>query len=325
MFIGVDLPGGTEFMRQVRVALGDPSRLSGPELERRRALVEEMVYRQVASGNVPDFMRPQNFTSIRLERTINGEKVVATIRVCPDYLAVGSNDDYVLVPIDPRTAQRIADRVGLALPTQMVVDIIEDEAKRTGGYLPFHAAPEIAGNVTNPRTKKPVVDGEGGKKWNYQTYGFYEGSWMVSAEFTAEQNRLIQQSIARAGNPVYIRSGHKKDVIYDNLAFQAKDPRVIIYHPGIQGLSNIHEITYHDYSHGIRYLDMNVELTITGKDGRTRRETKTVAEILRDPNLCKLLAPAPIDISRMYRSPELSGVPARAPSTPPERKRQVVR
>lgn len=310
------MPGGAEFMRRVRDVLGDTRSLSQAELERRRARVEEMVYEEIHRGNIPDFMRPQNFTTIRLERTIGGRRIVAEIGVCPDYLAIGSNDDFVLMPVNPLTAQRIADRIGYALPTQMLVDIIDDEARRTGGMLPFHAAPEIAGNVTNPRTGKPVIAGDpGGPRWNNQEYGFYEGRWMLSAEFTEEQNRLNQQSLSRAGNPTYLRSGHKKDVIYDPLAFGK--PCVVIYHRGIQGLSNIHEITYHDYSHGIRFIDGNVQLTITERNGTIRREVRSVASILNDPDLFRLLSPTRIDVSRMYRAEEQA--------RPAERRPQPVR
>jgi hypothetical protein len=34
---------------------------------------------------------------------------LATIYVTPDYLALGSDDDYLLMPMTPATAQRLAD------------------------------------------------------------------------------------------------------------------------------------------------------------------------------------------------------------------------
>ena len=45
-----------------------------------------------------------------------------------DYLAVGSDDDFVRVPLTPQTAQKIADRLGCVLPTRKLVDAIDRNA-----------------------------------------------------------------------------------------------------------------------------------------------------------------------------------------------------
>src|SRR5207249_1090590 len=44
------------------------------------------------------------------------------LEVMPDYLAVGSNADWVRVPMNPYTAQRIADAFGCQLPTTRIAD-----------------------------------------------------------------------------------------------------------------------------------------------------------------------------------------------------------
>jgi len=46
----------------------------------------------------------------------------ATVQVLPDYLAIGDDRDFVCVPLSPLAAQRIADRLGFALPTRKLVD-----------------------------------------------------------------------------------------------------------------------------------------------------------------------------------------------------------
>lgn len=46
----------------------------------------------------------------------------------PDYLAIGSNDDFVRIPMDPKTAQKIADQTGTSLPTTKMVDDIYKQA-----------------------------------------------------------------------------------------------------------------------------------------------------------------------------------------------------
>jgi hypothetical protein len=307
-------PSGTELMRQIQDIMGNPIGLSAGELASRRAQVEELIFRNVRAGNVPDFMRPENYREITLERTIGGRRIQATVRVCPDYVAIGSTDDPLIVSLSAPVAQRIADTFGLSLPTSMLVDVIDDEAKRTGGYLPFHAAPELASHTTNSRTGRPVIAGDGAFKWNPRLYGFYEGRWMMSAEFIAESNRLNERDRGAAGNPSGLRSGHRKDVVYDALNYHEANEGgqpVVIYHKGIQGLSNQHYVAYFDYSHGIRLIDGNVSLTITEADGRVSRETRTVAEILNDPHLYQLLGHNRVDITHLYRGENITLVPRR--------------
>src|SRR5690348_5126484 len=64
---------------------------------------EETIFDQIAQGNVPEFLRTLVPVPIQAETTN------ALIYVTPDYLAVGSDDDYFLTPMRPSTAQRIAD------------------------------------------------------------------------------------------------------------------------------------------------------------------------------------------------------------------------
>ncbi len=299
-------------MRQIQAIMGNPMDATAGELESRRAQVEQLIFENVRRGNVPDFMRPENYEEITIERTIGGRKIQATVRVCPDYLAIGSNDDPLIVSLSAPVAQRIADTFGLSMPTQMLVDIIDDEAKRTGGYLPFHAAPELAKETINTRTGRPVISGDGGHQWNPRRYGFYEGRWMMSAEFIATSNRLNEADRGAAGNPRGIRSGHRKDVIYDTLNYHEANEGgqpVVIYHKGIQGLSYQHYVAYFDYSHAIRLIDGNVSLRITESDGRVTRETRSVAEILNDRQLYQVLGHNRVDITHLYRGENITLVP----------------
>ena len=47
----------------------------------------------------------------------------------PDYLALGSNEDFVQIPMNPLTAQRIADQTGTSLPTKKIVDDVYRQAE----------------------------------------------------------------------------------------------------------------------------------------------------------------------------------------------------
>ena len=93
-------PTGTEFALQV----------NGLSLPDREAAVRA----EVRAGNVPAFWR--EFVEVRGEH--------AVFSVAPDYLCVGSDEDYWLAPLTPTAAQLIADDLGCILPTRKMVDEI---------------------------------------------------------------------------------------------------------------------------------------------------------------------------------------------------------
>ena len=76
-----DAPKGAEFARSI----------AGLPLKER----EEAILAEVKTGNVPPFLR----TFVPVEVTLGAVK--ATYFVAPDYLAIGSDDDYFLTPITP--------------------------------------------------------------------------------------------------------------------------------------------------------------------------------------------------------------------------------
>jgi len=296
-------------MRNAWAYMGDPH---GPPIQEytiRRMYIEERAEREFMSGNVPDFMRPENWPEITIQRTIGEQTVRATVRVCPDYLAIGSNEDYVRIPMSPLAAQRIADHFGFALPTMRLVDIIEDESKRLGGRLPFHQAPEIA--------KRMKIAWDAGQ---------VDGRWTMSPDFTKMQNRMIEEDLDALPDQGVIRTGHKKDVIYHpgtNLGAFMVDKRtgqrvkvadrgVAIYHPRIQPANIPHEETFFDYSHGIRLIHGRVRLTITDRDGNSHDETMSMRDLLNHPEYFRLLSPTRMDIDTLYRTRHVV-VPKRSP------------
>ncbi len=208
-------PGGHAFMNSI-AGLGLTAR-------------EDAIFSQLKKGNVPDFLR--NFKSLRI-RWSDGDRRVHTglIHVMPDYLAVGSNTDFVRVPMTPMTAQRLADLYGCSLITRRVSNIVYSDAE-----LRLDPKP-----MTEDRESV--------------------------ATFIAH-NDLIETQ--RAGKPLGVLTcGIKKDVVLTNL-LATKPTRVAIYGwhytngTPIQPLSTVHVNTYVDYSHGIRY--MSRECVVDGK------------------------------------------------------------
>jgi hypothetical protein len=315
---------GSRFMENARAYMGDPHRLSVQELDARCRYIEERAEAEFMAGNVPDFMRPENWREITVTRTIGNQTVRATVRVCPDYLAIGSNGDFTRIPMSPITAQRIADHFGFALPTMQLVDTIEDESRRLGGYVPFFGAPSIASRM--------------GIRWDANNV---DGFLTRSPEFAQMQNIMIEGNSGALPRRI-IRSGHKKDVIYDprtNLGAYVSDREgvrrkvadrgVAIYLPGTQPAAIPHEETFHDYSHGIRFVQGDVNLVITESNGSGHTETMSMRKLLNHRDYYRVLSGTRMDIDTLYRTRPQTVVPSRRPilvqGPPPQETRQQPR
>lgn len=225
-----DAPTGREFMRSIE-GLGPKAR-------------EAAVLAEIRRGNVPSFQR-------RLQEVeLTDGDHTATVRVMPDYLAVGSDEDYVRVPMTPATAQALADDFGARLPTKRVVDAVWDQADVR---LSPHAL----------SSKREAT-----------------GTFLHHDDLIASQ---LREKDARLGALV---AGHKKDVV-NTRRLEQRRGRVAIYGwhlpdgSPIQPLSTVHHDGYVDYSHGVRL--MADEMIVDGR-------RMTVDEVLRDPELSGLLS-----------------------------------
>ncbi len=237
----------------------DPDAMSGSEfallvedwtLEEREAAI----YREIMSGNVPDFLR--KWVPITFSDSLEGETIELTLFVLPDYLAIGHDSDYFLIPMMPSTAQKIADATACILPTRKMVDIIWKQALVKVEPSPIPPSPAM--------TTIPVM---------------YQHNQTV-----LEQRKSYLDEFP-PGNLV---AGHKKDVVISNKIYVNTPPsRVAIYgwhhYDGrpIQPLYAGHHDTWVDYSHGIRLV---LETCIlNGK-------VASIREILKSETLHSLLS-----------------------------------
>jgi hypothetical protein len=184
---------------------------------------EERLYHEIALGNVPDWIR--SFVRIELPRDIDGRTRVATIWVAPDYVAIGSNEDYFLAPLSPQTAQRVADLTGTSLPTTRIVDAVWAGAGVRLG--PDSIAPGPA------MTTVPVFENH-----NARVRG----------------RREVHDDL-----PGALVAGHKKDVVLTSrLVDQPGHVAIYGWHRPdgrpIQPLYLGHTDRWVDYSHGIRLV-----------------------------------------------------------------------
>ena len=227
---------------------------------RRDAAVTE----ELLAGNVPAHLR--HLTPISIDGTLSdGQKVKVTICVTPDYLAVGSDADYVRIPLGLPAAARIADQFGFFLPTTRMVDAIYAQAKVR--LAPSPMAP------TNQMTTT---------------------AYLLRHNATVDTMRTRVTSSLKA-----LTAGQKKDVVLTNRLL-SKRGQVAIYgwhrtngRP-IQPLSTVHGAQYADYSHGIRLVSQTAFV-----NGRPL----PLSQILSDPQLAALVSSeGPMNAARLQSS-----------------------
>lgn len=228
-------PSGREFVARVKGLSSD---------ERESRILAELM-----DGNIPSFLRrlvPVTFS----ERLADHHDVTVTLCVAPDYVAIGSDDDYVLMPMRLETALLFDDSYGFVLPTRKLVDEIYGQAQ-------IHLAPQ------------PLPASNAMRSTNYY--------W--------QHNEMVRSQRSDWTLPAgTLTAGDKKDLVLTNRLWRNPE-RVAIYgwhridgRP-IQPLSTLHGARYADYSHGVRLVSSTVYI-----DG----QEQPLLKLLEDPALAPL-------------------------------------
>ena len=212
---------------------------------------EYAILDQLTEGNLPGFLRKLAPVALHGEMS-SGATLSATIFVMPEYLAIGSDSDFLRIPMNFHTAAAIADRFRFMLPTRKMVDAIYHQATCRFTPQPLPAGPEMTST------------------------GYYQ-----------HHNVMIDGQSHNRRFPVgALVSGHKKDVVLSN-RLVSNPGRIAIYGwhrdtgEPIQPLSTVHGANYADYSHGIRLIGA---MAMIG--GRLH----SVQEVLRDAMFAKILS-----------------------------------
>ena len=103
---------------------------------------EEAILEEISKGNLPQFLRQLVPVELHCELA-NGQSLTATIFVTPDYLAVGSDTDFLRIPMNLHTAVTIAERFGFILPTRKMVDAIYVQSRYHLMPQPVPAGPQM--------------------------------------------------------------------------------------------------------------------------------------------------------------------------------------
>lgn len=207
---------------------------------------EQLAVKEILNGNVPSFLK----TLVPVEVASDEDKL--TFYVTPDYLSVGTDQDYTLMPLNFISAAKIANRLGMVLPTSKMVDLIYQQAQVK----------------LKPLTMKP------GRKMTSNSY--------IKKHDQGIKGQLFDKTYTKG----QLIAGHKKDTVISKKLL-TKQNRIAIYgwHTSntkkIQNLNIWHTADYADYSHGVRLVDRKV--LVNG-------EIWDIADVLSTPRLAKLIS-----------------------------------
>ena len=70
---------------------------------------EQAVVREILSGNIPSFSR--KLKPIKVIETVNAKSYEIIFYTTYDYIAIGSDQDYLYIPMTPSTGQYLADHM----------------------------------------------------------------------------------------------------------------------------------------------------------------------------------------------------------------------
>ncbi len=216
---------------------------------------ETALIREVLSGNVPSFSR--KLKAVKISQTLDEEPYEFICFAACDYLAIGSDQDYLYIPLTPYTAQFLADTLNCTLPTKKLVD-------------------RLYANADVSLAPQPIPPSD----------------QMTTLEVFWQHTDSIKQQLSHGGidrSATALWAGHKKDLIISNAIYDPERPgeRVVIYgwhlseNNPIQGVYNGHIASYADYSHGVRFISRSVFLN---------GDSICLEDILKDPVLWPLIS-----------------------------------
>lgn len=207
---------------------------------------EDRIFAEFLRGNVPSHLAL--LVPVQLKSNTDSEAPwEVTFWVTPDFLAIGSDKDFLRIPMTPILAQRLANELDCQLPTPAMVDLIWRSAEQKLNPQPIPPSPAM--------TTLPV---------------FAQHQLLIDSQLDSWQN--IYQ-------PEKLLVGHKKDVVIIP-GMESRPNKVFIYGwhlkngQPIQPVYSGHVIWYADYSHGIRLVHNQCEVN---------GEPRSLRSVLVDP------------------------------------------
>ncbi|RYY21717.1 MAG: hypothetical protein EOO04_17805 [Chitinophagaceae bacterium] len=216
---------------------------------------DSFVLREFYAGNLPDFIKQLHPVRVTFHDSVSATTHVGVFYVTPDYFSIGTNDDWVRIPITPMVAKEIADKLKCFLPTRKMVDDIYKSAAIKLDPMPMYAF----------RDSTPTM---------YHHHLIIEGQ-------RKGRNGLI--------------AGIKKDIVSSSqLKFRPDRVAIYGWHKPdgkpIQPLYLGHVNWYVDYSHGIRLVSRRIFV-----DGKMMDYTEVLNHPVLKNLLCDETDCTPVD------------------------------
>ncbi|HYM92589.1 MAG TPA: hypothetical protein VET23_00485 [Chitinophagaceae bacterium] len=214
---------------------------------------DSFVLKEVLAGDVPSFLKKFVAVHVSMIDSATGKKNEATYYVAPDYLSIGTNDNWARINITPKAAQEIADTFGCFLPTRKMVDDIYKAAKVKLEPVPLYAF----------RDSTPIM-------WHHHL--IVEGQ--------------------RRGRKGLIAGIQKDVVISGKISRDPKPDRVAIYGwhkldgKPIQPLYTGHIFWWVDYSQGIRLIYRKIKVNGKWMDYIDALKDPVLQRLLCDEEFC---------------------------------------
>jgi len=138
------LAGCSHGYRLTKPSSPDSNRMTGNEFYHKAFAMDwkqrdSFALEQVLAGNIPSFLRKFVAIDVSIYDSANAKTHKATYYVTPDYLSIGTDDDWARINITPMAAQIIADSFHCFLPTKKIVDDIYQAAKVKLEPVPMYA------------------------------------------------------------------------------------------------------------------------------------------------------------------------------------------
>ena len=221
---------------------------------------DSFVLKQVLAGNIPSFLKRFEPVHVSITDSITGKMIRATYYVAPDYLSIGTDDDWARINITPMAAQQIADSFNCFLPTKKMVDDIYFAAKLKLEPIPMYAF----------RDSTPTM-------WHHHL--IIEGQRKGRKACLPARQGLI--------------AGIQKDVVISGkISRDTRPDRVAIYGwhkpdgKPIQPLYTGHINWWVDYSQGIRLVYRKIKVNGKWMDYTEVLKDKTLQRLLCDEEFC---------------------------------------
>lgn len=203
-------------------------------------------------GDIPAFLN--HFVPVHTSiKDQSGKTIRATYYVMPDYLSIGTDEDWARIPVTPQTAQRIANKYHCFLPTRKMVNDIYRQATVKLEPIPMFA-------------------------FRDSTVTMWQHHLMIEGQ--------------RKGRKGLI-GGIKKDVVISSvLNTSGKHNKVAIYGwhqlngQAIQPLYSGHINWYVDYSHGIRLIYQTIRVNGKAMHYQEVLKDPSLRKLICDEEIC---------------------------------------